>query len=60
VGLAQLVRFLVMELIHSGLVGGDVLIDSDVLIVIGCAYVYRGERSYVYGYLCLYCVSKKL
>jgi hypothetical protein len=43
VGLAQLVRFLVMELIHSGLVGGDVLIDSDVLIVIRCAYVYRGE-----------------
>jgi hypothetical protein len=26
---------------------------------VGCACVYRGECSYVYEYLCLYCVSKK-
>jgi hypothetical protein len=33
VGLVQLVRFLVIELIHSGSVRGDVLINSDALLV---------------------------
>jgi hypothetical protein len=33
VGLVQLVRFLVIELIRSGSVRGDVLINSDALLV---------------------------
>jgi hypothetical protein len=24
-----------------------------------CAYIHRGKCSYVYEFLCLYCVSKK-
>jgi hypothetical protein len=75
VDLAQLVRFLVVELTYPGSnptfdmsvvftanffsVGGDVPIDSEALIVVGYVCVYRGEYSYMYEYLYLYYVSKK-
>jgi hypothetical protein len=54
-------------------VGGDVSIDSETILMIdfmnlkiksaqsfkgAYTYVHRSECSYVYKYLCLYCVSK--
>jgi hypothetical protein len=51
-------------------VGGDVPVDSETLLVTDFVNLkikptqsfggaHRGECSYVYKYLCLYCVSKK-
>jgi hypothetical protein len=92
VSLVQLIRFIVMKLIHQVQilnltcvlhlrliilsVGGDVPVDSEALLVTDfmnikiklaqsfkdahsgkiCVCVYMSEYSYVYEYLCLYCV----
>jgi hypothetical protein len=95
VGLVQLVRFLVVELIYSGLSHRFNMyvifttnysfsqkrrpVNNETLLMIDfvnlkiktartfrcvhndsvCTYIYRDERSYVYKYLRLYCVSQK-